>query len=101
MIRLKIPQDVQMNLLFWRGAKDPDAQSINKAQNVTGTGFFTDYVMYPCFANQSSVSFGLRNGSDDRNSSLFDFEVEAFMTGCLYYNEKTSVWSTDGCWVSF
>ena len=111
MVRLKIPEYVEIKILFWRGTTQFNASSFNKMQNVSGTGDFNDYIMFPCFANQSTVSFGIKLSSNETqqqqqqqqlniSGSVFDFEVETFITGCLYYNETTSFWSTDGCWVS-
>ena len=36
---------------------------------------------------------------DTANKNNFTYTISSFITGCLFWNEETDNWSTDGCQV--
>lgn len=102
MVRLKLHENTKINLTFWGGATREISMQ-NSQTILSNNGNFSDYIMFPCLANQSTVTFAMSKAnvsqSDNSTNDVFQFEVESFITGCVYYDEGTSVWLTDGCWV--
>jgi len=96
--RAKVPANITLGV-YLSNKRRPTSKIYELYSPIEGkSNGYSDYVMLRVTATSRVAYIGIALESDDRSEKdKFDFELEIFATGCLFFDKSQKRWSDSGC----